>query len=68
LGKKSFQDQNRKLREEWENFLGLTFTNEEWLKLNLKFLNEHHFYTEVARNLFSKQKSENIFKFQQAIL
>jgi putative nucleotidyltransferase with HDIG domain len=68
LGKKSFQDQNRKLREEWEIFLGLIFTDEEWFNLNLKFLNEHHFYTEVARNLFSKQKSENILKFQQAIL
>lgn len=67
LGKKTFLVQNLQLREEWSNFLGLVFTDEEWLNLNLKFLNEHHFYTDVARNLYSKQKSLNLLKFQNSI-
>jgi len=67
LGKKTFLTQNRLLREEWSNFLGMTFTDEEWLNLNLKFLDNHHFYTEAARKLFLKQKSENIIKFKEVI-
>jgi predicted metal-dependent HD superfamily phosphohydrolase len=66
LGKKTFQDQNRQLREEWSKFLGLVFTDEEWLDLNLKFLNEHHYYTAVARKLYSKQQSENLIQFQRS--
>ncbi|WP_026450333.1 HD domain-containing protein [Aequorivita capsosiphonis] len=67
LGMASFLEQNLQLREEWANFLGLIFTDEEWTDLNLKFLKTHHFYTDVARELFAKQKSENILKFQQTI-
>lgn len=65
LGNNSFLTQNQKLREEWANFLGLTFTDKEWLYLNLKFLKEHHFYTEVAQNLYSNQKSNNVLEFQE---
>ena len=60
LGMSCFIEQNRQLREEWATYLDLVFTDEEWLKLNLKFLNEHHFYTEAAQKLYSKQKAKNI--------
>lgn len=67
LGTESFLNQNMLLRQEWANFLGMTFTDEEWLQLNLKFLEEHHFYTEVARELYLKQKSINIMRLREAI-
>ena len=66
LGKNTFLTQNKLLREEWSNFLNMTFTDEEWLNLNLKFLDNHHFYTEVAHELFDAKKTENILRLQEA--
>lgn len=67
LGGESFLDQNRQLREEWTNFLGMSFTDDEWYNLNLKFLNAHYFHTEAAVNLYSKQKAENLRLFKHYI-
>ncbi|MDP2685610.1 MAG: HD domain-containing protein [Aequorivita sp.] len=67
LGMTTFTERNRLLREEWETFLDMTFTDKEWITLNIKFLEQHHFYTEVAQKIFGKQKSANLIKFKQAI-
>lgn len=67
LGMTTFTERNRLLRLEWETFLDMIFSDEEWINLNIRFLEEHHFYTEVAQNIFGKQKSANVIKFKQAI-
>lgn len=67
LGMTTFIYRNRLLREEWATYLNMQFTDEEWLQLNIKFLNSHQFYTEVAQKLFTQKKSENLLKLKEAI-
>lgn len=67
LGKKSFLTKNRLLREEWENFLGMIFTDKEWLQLNVRFLDEHQFYTAIARKIYGEQKSRNLINLREAL-
>lgn len=66
LGMATFLKRNKLLREEWATFLNMNFTDEEWITLNVKFLNSHHFYTEVAHELFDAKKSENLLRLQEA--
>ena len=68
LGGLTFLEQNHQLREEWASFLGLVFTDEDWVRLNLKFLNEHHYYTAAAKKLYAPQKEENVRLFKQKFL
>ncbi len=67
LGMTTFLERNRLLREEWETFLDMTFTDDEWIKLNVKFLNEHHFYTEAAKTAFENQKKQNLTYLNKVI-
>jgi len=66
LGKKTFLTQNRLLREEWSNFLGMTFTDEEWVALNIRFLNSHNFHTAIGREIFDAKKKENLLLLKDA--
>jgi predicted metal-dependent HD superfamily phosphohydrolase len=66
LGKPSFILQNQLLRNEWFDFLGIEFSDEDWREMNLKFLNNHHFYTDAALKLYSKQKKINIEDFENS--
>ncbi len=63
LGMTTFFERNRLLRKEWETFLDMKFTDDEWVKLNVKFLNEHRFYTKAAIAAFENQKKNNLALF-----
>jgi len=67
LGMESFINRNRLLREEWANFLDRQFTDEEWTALNIQFLNEHHYYTDVARKLYAPKKLKNLLKLKEVV-
>ena len=55
------------LRKEWEKELGVFYSDNEWYKLNYKFLNEHKFYiNRNNQNLNSKLKT-NINKLRKLI-
>ena len=67
LGMESFINRNRLLREEWANFLDRQFTDEEWTALNIQFLNEHHYYTDVARKLYAPKKLQNLLNLKKVV-
>ncbi len=67
LGKKSFFKRNKELREEWETILGKKYTDEEWLKSDIKFFTGHEFQTDYARHAFAKQKESNLMKIEQKL-
>lgn len=55
------------LRQEWEKYKGETYSDEEWLILNGRFLKEHHFYTSEAEQIYGEQKKANIKEMKKKI-
>jgi predicted metal-dependent HD superfamily phosphohydrolase len=67
LGKKNFFKRNKELRQEWEKILGKEYTDEQWLKSDIKFFTGHEFQTDYARNTFGDQKKENLMRLEQKL-
>ncbi len=47
------------LRQEWEQLCKETYSDQEWYRLNFKFLKDHRYYTEAARITFGEQLEIN---------
>ena len=67
LGKKSFLKRNKELRQEIQNVNGKTFTDKEWIDFDLKFLNNHKYFTVFAKENFDKRKNEHIEQIQSKL-
>jgi HD superfamily phosphodiesterase len=48
------------IRQEFEKYLGLIYTDEEWLVKNCNFLEDHRYYTDYGQNVLTKFKEVNI--------
>jgi uncharacterized protein len=59
LGRKDFMQRNKDLRCELA-LLGKEFTDEQWYTRQLKFVQEHQYFTASARSSRNTQKSLNI--------
>jgi predicted metal-dependent HD superfamily phosphohydrolase len=55
------------LRKEWASFLGQTYSDEHWIRLNLDFLAEHHYYTSYGREMWEAPKRENTQRLEQML-
>ncbi|GGG20062.1 hypothetical protein GCM10011344_20880 [Dokdonia pacifica] len=60
LGKKEYIKANLDLRNEWSTHCNMSFTDEQWLDLNIAFLENHKWHSQAALMFFEKQKVENI--------
>ena len=49
LGSSSFLSKSEKLRKEWSDYEQKEYTDKEWIAMNMKFLDCHHFYTASAK-------------------
>ncbi len=67
LGKKNFISKNKHLRKEWHEQCDMTFTDEQWLVMNVKFLKEHTFHTGFAQKHYNEQKIENLVILERAV-
>jgi uncharacterized protein len=63
LGGENFMKRNHDLRTELE-FLGKTFTDEQWYEGQLKFVERHTYFTAAARSLRDAQKARNIVQLR----
>lgn len=68
LGTTEFFTWNSALREEWELLFSKSFSDVDWLKLNLQFLKEHQYHTSYCQQTLHIQKKENIKRLEQEIL
>jgi predicted metal-dependent HD superfamily phosphohydrolase len=59
LASKHYFDALEALRYEWTVFLNKHYTDEEWYKMNYKFVNTHEFYTTAAQEAYIKQCKAN---------
>jgi uncharacterized protein len=66
LGRTDFFDRNQDLRNEMAA-LGRTYSDEEWYRSQYRFIHEHHYFTESARNLRRAQKQKNIATLSQLL-
>lgn len=57
----------QQLREEQERVHHTSHTDQEWNKLNLHFLEDHHYHTDYGRVVLQKQKEININKCRTLI-
>ncbi len=64
LGRKKYMTTIRNLRHEWEVFFDKVVGDEEWYAENLKFLEEHEYYTQAARTKFGPKKLKNMEKIR----
>jgi HD superfamily phosphodiesterase len=60
LTRANYPKYEKALRREFEIFLKLIYTDEEWLKKNCWFLSEHTYYTDFGEKVLSKFKETNI--------
>ncbi|NND07493.1 MAG: phosphohydrolase [Saprospiraceae bacterium] len=65
IGSKKYFDILGLLRTEWESRLGKKYDEEEWLKLNIEFLEEHRFYSGLAKTKYGRRKRKNMLKLQK---
>lgn len=66
LGREDFLARNELLRQELA-VLGRYFTDEEWYTSQLRFLENHTFFSEAARALRNEGKYQNILLMRQKI-
>lgn len=59
LGSPNYPETLAALRHEWEIFLGQSFKDRDWFRLNRDFLRQHSFYTEVAEEMYGATKAIN---------
>ena len=55
----------QRLREEWSKVLNLEFSDEEWINQNLKFLEEHRYFTSYGQKVLQKGKIVNIWRYKE---
>ncbi|MEZ7508625.1 HD domain-containing protein [Cloacibacterium sp. Arc13] len=60
LTRANYPKYEKALRREFEIFLKLIYTDEEWLKKNCWFISEHTYYTDFGQEVLSKFKETNI--------
>ncbi len=60
IGREKFEDKGKLLRREWELLFDKRFSDLEWQKTQLDFLNNRKFYTEYAKMKFGERLIKNI--------
>lgn len=60
LGTANFQTKNTLLRKEWSTFMGVDYSDNNWIKININFLEAHHFHTNYGKENLDPVKKENL--------
>jgi len=67
LGQKKYMKTIASLRSEMKTFLGLEYEDAAFMEMNIKFMDEHSYFTEKASALFDKKKAKNRKKVVKAL-
>ena len=59
LGREEYLNYLKGLRYEWATFLNKVYDDQEWYKLNYKFVKKHEYFTEVAKEKYGAQAKNN---------
>ena len=64
LSQKKYFDRSQALRNEWAATRGKEFSDLEWIRINIAFLDKHSYHTEYCRVNLEKIKQKNIKKLR----
>ncbi|WP_020532431.1 Pycsar system effector family protein [Flexithrix dorotheae] len=67
LGKKGFMGKMASLRNEWHSLGSIDFNDEEWYNYNLKFIDEHNYFTEYGKTNLQPRKKKNSKKIKKKL-
>ncbi len=67
VGTDEFVIKSDLFRKELEKEIGRKISEQEWLEGNKKFMNEHKFYTNYAREKYGTQKNINYIKLEKKL-
>jgi len=67
LGTSKFEEKGNLLRKELEQKGIMDFTDEEWIEKNIKFLNQHKYFTPFAKSRFQTEKNINLVKLERKL-
>lgn len=65
LSTTSCTEQSARLREEWETQGKASMPDDQWLRHNLEFLENHHYHTPYGQTILQAGKKKNIKKFRK---
>ncbi len=65
IGHNDFISRIASLRNEWAQSIKKTFTDEEWIKQNIEFIESNSFYTDYARQKFDETRKKNLARLKQ---
>lgn len=60
LSTEDFKAMNQLLKQERENLLGQKISKKEWRKSNIKFLQQHKYFTEYGEQYLESKKQDNL--------
>jgi predicted metal-dependent HD superfamily phosphohydrolase len=61
LGSPEYEMKSILLKEEFEAITGSTMSDIDWTRKNMSFFRVHHYFTDIARQLWDRQKQKNLF-------
>lgn len=65
LSRPHYFDYLQNLREEWQARLKLEYIDLEWIRMNIQFLKNHHYFTRFAKENLSAGKMENLAELER---
>ena len=67
IGTSNFMEKGDLLRLELAQKVNMNFTDEEWIEKNIKFFNQHKYFTHYAKSGFQTQKNINLLKLEKKL-
>ena len=67
LASDNFVELNANLQHEWAVFIGRHYQPNEWYQETIDFMQEHEYYTSVARELYNGPKKKNLKKMKKLL-
>lgn len=68
LGAGDLTERTENLRREWSEYSKESVTDREWMEQNLRFMEEHRFFTEPAREEYGSVLTQHIIDLKEKIL
>src|SRR5829696_8845018 len=65
LATEDFKAMNQLLKQERENLLGHKISKKDWRKNNIRFLEDHKYFTEYGQNILEPKKHENLLSLRK---
>lgn len=65
LGTPGFDKWNNRLRLEWQHAIQKTYTDKEWLQVNIDFITGHSFHTAYCIEHYDPLRRENLRDYQE---